>query len=42
LRQKGTPCDEFGFGDAKWSDDDIVEAMLEHTVLINEHGVRVV
>ena len=35
LRQKGTPYDELGLGDAKWSDDELVDAMLAHPILIN-------
>lgn len=35
LRQKGTPYDELGLGDAKWTDDELVDAMLAHPILIN-------
>ncbi|MDQ8697312.1 arsenate reductase (glutaredoxin) [Hyphomicrobium sp. LHD-15] len=35
LRQKGTPYDELGLGDAKWSDDELIDAMLAHPILIN-------
>lgn len=35
LRRKGTPYDEMGLGDAKWSDDQLIDAMLEHPILIN-------
>ena len=35
LRQKGTPYDALGLGDAKWSDDQLVEFMLSHPILIN-------
>lgn len=35
LRQKGTPYDELGLGDTKWSDDELIDAMLAHPVLIN-------
>ncbi|WP_274423370.1 arsenate reductase (glutaredoxin) [Chelativorans sp. YIM 93263] len=35
LRRKGTPYDELGLGDPKWSDDEIVGFMLEHPILIN-------
>ncbi|MDQ0040042.1 arsenate reductase (glutaredoxin) [Variovorax boronicumulans] len=35
LRQKGTPYDELGLGDAKWSDDELIDFMLQHPVLIN-------
>ena len=35
LRQKGTPYDELGLGDAKWSDGQILDFMLAHPILIN-------
>ena len=35
LREKGTPYGELGLGDAKWSDDELVDAMLAHPILIN-------
>ncbi len=35
LREKGTPYAELGLGDAKWSDDELVDAMLAHPILIN-------
>lgn len=35
LRRKGTPYDELGLDDAKWSDDDIIDMMLAHPILIN-------
>ncbi len=35
LRQKGTPYDALGLGDAKWSDDELVACMLLHPILIN-------
>lgn len=35
LRQKGTPYDELGLGDARWSDDDLIDFMLAHPILIN-------
>ena len=35
LRQKGTPYEEMGLGDAKWSDDELIEFMQEHPILIN-------
>jgi arsenate reductase len=35
LRQKGTPYDELGLGEDKWSDDDLIDAMLETPILIN-------
>ena len=35
LRQKGTPYDELGLADAKWSDAQLMDFMLAHPVLIN-------
>lgn len=35
LRQKGTPYEELGLGEAKWSDDQLIDAMLKHPILIN-------
>ncbi|WP_316163307.1 arsenate reductase (glutaredoxin) [Bradyrhizobium sp. SZCCHNRI20481] len=35
LREKGTPCAELGLGDSKWTDDQLIEAMLAHPILIN-------
>ena len=35
LREKGTPYAELGLGDPKWSDDQLIDAMLEHPILIN-------
>jgi arsenate reductase len=35
LRQKGTPYDELGLADGKWSDDQLVDFMLQHPLLIN-------
>ncbi|MGJ4946916.1 arsenate reductase (glutaredoxin) [Bradyrhizobium sp. HKCCYLS20291] len=35
LREKGTPYAELGLGDAKWSDDQLIEVMLAHPILIN-------
>lgn len=35
LRQKGTPYDDLGLGDAKWTNDELVDAMLAHPILIN-------
>jgi arsenate reductase len=35
LREKGTPYAELGLGDAGWSDDELVDAMLAHPILIN-------
>lgn len=35
LREKGTPYAELGLGDPKWSDDEILDLMLAHPILIN-------
>lgn len=35
LRRKGTPYDELGLGDPTLSDDALLDAMLEHPILIN-------
>ncbi len=35
LRRKGTPYDELGLDDPKWSDDELIEFMLAHPILIN-------
>lgn len=35
LRVKGTPHDELGLADRKWSDAELIDFMLQHPVLIN-------
>ncbi len=46
LREKGTPYKELGLDDPKWSDDELIDFMLAHPILINrpivvtERGVR--
>ena len=35
LRRKGTPYDELGLDDPKWTDDELIDRMLEHPILIN-------
>jgi arsenate reductase len=35
LREKGTPYDELGLADPKWSDDQLIDFMLDHPILIN-------
>ena len=34
LRQKGTPYAELGLDDPKWSDDELIDFMLQHPILI--------
>ena len=46
VRQKGTPYADMGLDDPLVSDDQLIDAMLEHPILINrplvvtDHGVR--
>ncbi len=35
LRQKGTPYEELGFGDPSLTDDQLLDAMMAHPILIN-------
>jgi arsenate reductase len=35
LRQKGTPYAELGLADSKWADDQLIDFMLAHPILIN-------
>lgn len=35
LREKGTPYAALGLGDPKWSDDEIIDVMMQHPILIN-------
>jgi arsenate reductase (glutaredoxin) len=35
LREKGTPYDQLGLGDTKWSDDQLIDFMMQHPILIN-------
>lgn len=35
LRQKGTPYEELGLGDLKWTDDDLIDFMITYPILIN-------
>jgi arsenate reductase len=35
LRIKGTPYEELGLGDPKWSDEQLIDFMLQHPILIN-------
>lgn len=46
LREKGTPYADLGLGDPKWSDDQLIDFMMAHPILINrpivvtDKGVR--
>ena len=46
LRQKGTPYNDLGLDDPKWTDDRLIDQMLAHPILINrpivvtEKGVK--
>ena len=46
LREKGAPFAGLGLADPKWSDDELIDFMMAHPVLINgpivvtEKGVR--
>ncbi|MCK1419451.1 arsenate reductase (glutaredoxin) [Bradyrhizobium sp. 180] len=35
LREKGTPFHDLGLDDPKWSDDELIDQMLAHPILIN-------
>jgi arsenate reductase len=35
LRQKGTPFDDLDLGNPKWTDDQLIDAMLNDPILIN-------
>ena len=35
LRRKGTPYDQLGLDDAKWTDDQLIDLMLQNPILIN-------
>jgi arsenate reductase len=34
LRRKGTPYDELGLDDPKWTDEELLELMVKHPILI--------
>lgn len=46
LRRKGTPYDELGLDDPKWTDDELIDFIMAHPILMNrpivvsEKGVR--
>lgn len=35
VRQKGTPYDELDLGNSKWTDEELIQFMLEHPILMN-------
>jgi arsenate reductase (glutaredoxin) len=35
LREKGTPYAELGLGDAKWTDDELIDFMMARPILMN-------
>src|SRR6202012_1530435 len=35
LREKGTPFKELGLNDPKWSDEELLDFMMKHPILIN-------
>lgn len=35
LRQRGTPYDELGLGDPRWSDEQLLDFMMRRPILIN-------
>ncbi|WP_043008962.1 arsenate reductase (glutaredoxin) [Comamonas testosteroni] len=35
LRQKDTPYDELGLGEPKWTDEQLIDFMLQYPILIN-------
>lgn len=35
LREKGTPYAQLGLADPKWTDDELIDFMLAHPILIN-------
>jgi arsenate reductase len=35
LRRKGTPYDELKLDDPKWTDDELIDFMVEHPILMN-------
>jgi len=35
LRRKGTPYDDLGLDDPKWTDDQLIDFMVEHPILMN-------
>ena len=35
LRKKGTPYDELGLADPKWTDDELLDFVVQHPILMN-------
>jgi arsenate reductase len=35
LRQKGTPYDELGLSNPKWTDSELIDFMVQHPILMN-------
>jgi len=35
LRQKGTPYEELGLGDPKWTDTELIDCVVQHPILMN-------
>lgn len=35
LRKQGTPYEELGLGDPKWTDDQLIDFMLQYPILMN-------
>jgi arsenate reductase len=35
LREKGTPYAELGLSDAKWTDDELLDLVVQHPILMN-------
>jgi arsenate reductase len=35
LRQKGTPYDELGLADRQWTDDELLDFVVQHPILMN-------
>jgi arsenate reductase len=40
LREKGTPYSELGLADAKWTDDQLLNFIQQHPILMNRPVVR--